>query len=518
MRNQHSSPIIGLATGRQWFNCALACCVIALGTMVVPHRATAAPAPDQGNWIVLVDPENSLSFALLHGPKGGERAVGHVGMAGWGPKWAWAGISSKDKPKGEFTVPAPFTVNKAAGQIIDVKLHVEKKGPRAIIFRYDLSAEKDVPLTILAAIVGFDKSIAGELAANGAGRETSQKLPLKMGSLPSVSHATYKLQDVGEVTVDLDPATDIGIDGDARIILGQGEFKAGHKSVAVTLTFASDVALVTSPSAMAGFTKPLAGPDWYKFEPSSDLSPSSIGMESWLEKPAGKRGGVRMVGDHFQLEDGTPIKFWGTNLAYGGNCAPEKKVADFTAARFAKYGVNAVRLHKFTYTKNDGGIGDLNDSGKFDPAGLDRLDYFSSQLKNNGVYFGWSHTYGLKVRPGDRSRLLAYDEIVKAFPGGNTYAFINFAPDVQDLMIETVVNLLKHKNPYTGLAYAEEPALNFIELQNEDDIFFYTSAGALKACPTYRKQFTARFCDWLKTKYGSQEGLKKAWQEALKDN
>ena len=264
-------------------------------------------------------------------------------------------------------------------------------------------------------------------------------------------------------------------------------------------------------------TKPLAGSDWFAFTPTSDLGASAIGMENWLEKPAGKRGGVRMVGDHFQLEDGSIVKFWGTNLAYGSNCAPDKKIADFTAARFAKYGINAVRLHKFTYPSNENGIGDRDDSTRFDPAGLDRLDYFSAQLKNHGVYFGWSHTYGLNVRPGDRSHLLAYDEIVKAFKGGNTYAFINFAPDVQDLMIQSVVNLLKHKNPYTGLLYADEPALCFIELQNEDDIFFYTSEKALNACPTYKKQFTGRFCDWLKEKYGSEEGLKKAWQSALHD-
>ena len=78
-------------------------------------------------------------------------------------------------------------------------------------------------------------------------------------------------------------------------------------------------------------------------------------------------------------------------------------------------------------------------------------------------------------------------------------------------MIEMVVNLLKHKNPYTGLTYAEEPALCFIELQNEDDIFFYTSEKALNACPTYKKQFLERFAAWLKAKYGSQEKLEKAW-------
>ena len=82
-------------------------------------------------------------------------------------------------------------------------------------------------------------------------------------------------------------------------------------------------------------------------------------------------------------------------------------------------------------------------------------------------------------------------------------------------MIEMVVNLLKHKNPYTGKTYAEEPALCFIELQNEDDIFFYTSERAFNACPTYKKQFLARFAAWLKDRYGSQEKLKAAWGDAL---
>ncbi|HWE02774.1 MAG TPA: hypothetical protein VG326_10235 [Tepidisphaeraceae bacterium] len=517
MRNQHSGFVIGSAIRRPWAAYALAFFIITCAAAIPSSRVLAGPAPDEGKWIVVVEPGNSLSFSILHGPKGAERAVGHIGMAGWGPKWAWAGIGSKDKPKGPFVVSAPFTVNKAAGQVIAVQLDVAAKGTRSVVFRYDLTADKDVPLTLLAAVIGFDKSLAGEFTATGDGKETSLILPLTRGQINATSHATYKLIGVGEVAVDLDPAVDVGIDGDARMILAQGEFKAGHKSVAVTLTFGADVALVTSPTAMANYEKPLAGPDWYQFQPTNDLSPSVIGMENWLEKPAGKRGGVRMVGDHFQSEDGTPIKFWGTNLAYGSSCAPEKKIADFTAARFAKYGVNAVRLHKFTYPKQGNGIGDSNDSTKFDPAGLDRLDYFSSQLKNNGVYFGWSHTYGFQVRPGDRSRLLAYDEVM-AYKGGSTYAFINFAPDVQDLMIESVVNLLKHKNPYTGLTYAEEPALNFIELQNEDDIFFYTSDGALKASPTYRKQFMGRFAQWLKAKYASEEGLKKAWREALKGN
>ena len=250
--------------------------------------------------------------------------------------------------------------------------------------------------------------------------------------------------------------------------------------------------------------------------PSSRRRRWSRASSTWTAgstAPRGKHGGVRIVKDGFAFEDGTPVKFWGVNLSYTAS-APDHETADFTAARFAKYGVNAVRMHKFSYPTGQGGIGDPNDSTAWDPKGLDQLDYFASKLKEHGVYFGWSHTYGFHVVPGDRKRLLAYDEIDKNLKG-NTYAFINFAEDVQDLMIEKVVNLLKHKNPYTGKTYAEEPALCFIELQNEDDIFFYTSENAFNACPTYKKRFLERFAAWLKDRYGSQEKLQAAWGDAL---
>lgn len=92
---------------------------------------------------------------------------------------------------------------------------------------------------------------------------------------------------------------------------------------------------------------------------------------------------------------------------------------------------------------------------------------------------------------------------------------INVAPDLQDLLIETVVNLLQHKNPYTGKTYAQDPALAYIEMQNEDDIFFYSLEGQLNRAPTYKKQLIERFSDWLQKKYGSTDALKAAWGDAL---
>ena len=256
-----------------------------------------------------------------------------------------------------------------------------------------------------------------------------------------------------------------------------------------------------------------AGPDWYPLEDVADLGPSVIGMEHWLHKPAGARGQVRIIGDRLELADGSAIKFWGTNLCYETTNPPQAE-ADFTAARFAKYGINCVRFHKFL----ERGVGDKNDGTKLDPAGLGRMDYFTAALARNGVYYAFSPFFGFRVGPGNKDRLLAYDEVIKLQRGGigNAYALINYAEDIQDLVAEMYTNLLTHKNPHTGTTYAEDPALASVEIQNEDDIFWGAMKQVYPACPTYARRLEGRFADWLKARYGSPEKLKAAWEDALK--
>jgi hypothetical protein len=481
---------------------------LAAGVLLFAGAAMAAEP-----WTAVISPQNSLEFGFVKD----DAPVFRMGLGGWGPKWAWVGLSAKDKATGDrLTTTVPFVVNKAGGEVIDIKFEAWKNSPRQVSFRYELAAAKDVPITMVIATLSVNKPFAqGKLVLSHTdGQESTVNLPFGRAAKPATAKAVLSTEKAGDVAIALDPPCPISFDGDMRIMLASDVFKQGTRSTTITVTLPAEVALVAKQEDVDRYSKTLAGPDWFAFTPSADVVPGVISMNDWLDKPAGKRGGVRMAGDRLQFEDGTPVKFWGVNLSYGGGCAPEKKAAEFTAARYAKYGVNGVRLHKFSYPKNKMGIGDLDDATKMTPDGLDRLDYFAAQLKKSGVYFGWSHTYGFYPCPGNRARLVAYDEIEKNLKG-NTYGFINFAEDVQDLMIEMVVNLLKHRNPHTGLAYAEEPALSFIELQNEDDIFFYTSENAFKACPTYQKLFTERFSDWLKAKYGSEDGLKKAWGDAL---
>ncbi len=255
--------------------------------------------------------------------------------------------------------------------------------------------------------------------------------------------------------------------------------------------------------------------DWWEFRPANDYAPGSvIGMESWLDAPAGKHGAVRIIGDRFAFADGTRARFWGVNHG-NTNCAPPKEVAPVRATRLAKYGVNGVRLHKFTWYGEGQGIGRGDISTELTDDGWERLDFYVSELKKRGIYHGWSHIFGHRPRPGDKPRLLAYDEVMNAHTAsylrGSTYGLVMFAPDLQALNIELTVNMLRHRNPYSGKTYAEEPSLAFIEMQNEDDIFFPSTHDVVMRCPRYKKLLCEQFTDWTVRLYGTEAKALAAW-------
>ncbi len=254
---------------------------------------------------------------------------------------------------------------------------------------------------------------------------------------------------------------------------------------------------------------------WFEFKPVEDFSESVIDASRWLDAPAGKHGFLQMKDDAFLFEDGTPVKFWGVNIC-SQHPYSDKEVVDQWVQQLAKYGINGVRFHKFSsyaFAANSSTVPDEQKYRKF--------DYFSSELQKKGIYYGWSHIYGHKVKPDDRDKLLNYDEIAGldypwSWLNGSTSSLINFAPDLQDLSIELTMNMLNRVNTRIGKRYADDPALAFIELQNEDNIFWGAIGESLEQAPTYRNLLYRQFSDWLKEKYGTNEELVRSWgQEFL---
>lgn len=250
--------------------------------------------------------------------------------------------------------------------------------------------------------------------------------------------------------------------------------------------------------------------DWFAFNPEDTPSEAVTDMEDWLDKPAGKHGFVQIDSNRLVFENGIPVKFWGTNIC--GNLPFMKPEEAKEWSRFlSRFGFNGVRFHKFTWHATDGIHSTVITDNNWK-----NFDYLCNELRNNGIYYGWSHIYGHKVMPADSARLLAYSEIASTrYPwshlNGTTSSLVNFAEDLQALHIELTVNMLNHVNPYTGLRYADDPALSFIEFQNEDNIFWGAIEKALEQTPSYRALLCRKFAEWLEKKYEDDKTLLKAW-------
>jgi len=504
--------ILGIAGLAGFFNATFA---------AAGESAQTSPVVD-GGWKVIMAPDNSYRFLLL---KDG-RQWGTIDIVMHRTGWAWAGTSVKGYAQdGVLDVGSPFLTAQKPDQSIAFRQVAKKTAPNTITFTYTLSADTEQKVTRLSPVVSCKDQLTGslDLYKVGGEKEPEQRIPgfaTQLKDKSPVEKMVWKLKDIGEVAVTMDPAfipMPSAYAGSLQIYMpflfqgnpDQGVFPPGTKTYTMTVTFPDKVDFVADKDGMEKLTAHLADESWYALPATgANTGPSVIGMENWLDAPAGKHGVMKQAGDRFEFADGTPVKLWGYNLAAGA-AYPPKKQAEIAAARYAKYGVNCLRLNQFIISW--GGFGDKNDSTKFIPEKLDQMDYYVAQLKERGIYYTWMHTWIFTVHPADKSKLLAYDEIMKNLPNGNTYGLIQVAPDVQDLQIEMLTNLLKHKNPYTGLTYAEDPALAYLEVFNEDNIFFFAMDGVLAKCPTYKRKVEERYAAWLKEKYKTPEAWRAAW-------
>ncbi len=234
---------------------------------------------------------------------------------------------------------------------------------------------------------------------------------------------------------------------------------------------------------------------------------------SWLnESPAGKRGFVRTRGEEFVDGAGQRLRLWGVNLNFAG-AFPSQKEAPLIAARLAKFGFNAVRMHHFEgygapngLWKSAGGSGRVVLPRRIDPEQMDRLDFFVSQLIAHGLYVDLNLHVGRKSMDGEGvespSRLPEKDK-------GASY----FEPALIQQQRDWASLLLGHLNPYTHRSYAQEPGLCAVEVSNEDSLLSLWLDGGLGGLPpSVEARLRARWNAWLALKY-SEVSLRRAWTE-----
>jgi len=458
-------------------------------------------------------PENATTVAVMRGAD----PYLDIELVGWGLNWSWMGFRG-DVEQGDWaTRLACHSQVASSGAEIGLTADVRASGPRSLEIEIEVTSSRDTRLTYVVASITPNESLFGEseVTANLTGGETRRvSMPLqKKGLGESVSRFTL-VDDLGKRTrVSLAPARPVPTDGSLRVVLVADHLEANVPTkTRLTFEFPAPLTYYAGADSLpmeAGFD------EWFAFKPSDDYtSPTEIGMRNWLEKPAGKHGRIESDRDTL-IYNGQPIKLWGINLCYAA-CAPEKELAEKRALLYALYGINAVRLHKYADRPGWGGIQSAESFCQFDPEGLDRMDYQVAKLKEQGIYVKLSAHFGVqKLGPADK-QYVPYLEEFGSFSERNNrvstpHSAVHYSAELQDVQIRQTVNLLRHKNPYTGLTYAEDPAVAFIEIINEQSILFYSSMNPLKASPTLRRRVGKRFCQWLRERYETHQQLVKAW-------
>lgn len=199
---------------------------------------------------------------------------------------------------------------------------------------------------------------------------------------------------------------------------------------------------------------------WFDFAVKDlDTSQNAVDLSFLNEKEAGVNGFVTVNNGHFIKGNGERIRFFGDNLTFG-RCFPDKETAIKIAGSLRKKGMNVIRFHHMDMNSAPNGIWNQA-KDDLDPGQLDKLDWLIYQLKIHGIYCNLN-THVSFTYPG------ADYEGIGAFNFGK--GIDNFYRPYIDMQKSYAKKLLMHLNPYTGNTYANEPAVAFVEVNNENSI------------------------------------------------
>lgn len=246
------------------------------------------------------------------------------------------------------------------------------------------------------------------------------------------------------------------------------------------------------------------GSNWAPFViPAQQDTNSLIAVES--EPITTDSNRVTAVADKF-YKDGRRVKILGVNFSFAGNF-PTHFDAAVSAERLAAAGINAVRCHHMDTSKYPNGLWHPSTGATIYPDAMDRLDYYINELAGKGIYInlnlhvGREHSQYLGLPEPNTD----YDKIVGIFTPALVQAQKDFAQE-----------MLEHVNTYRGARYADDPAIAFVEITNEDSFFMWGSMDTLRNLPSYYADILQQmYNDWLGDEYGDTNNLRDYWNSNI---
>src|SRR5262249_42102718 len=142
--------------------------------------------------------------------------------------------------------------------------------------------------------------------------------------------------------------------------------------------------------------------------------------------------------------------------------------------------VNVARFHHMDNQTFPGGIRarDAKGTGELDPEALDRLDHLTAALKKRGVYTNLNLLVSRPFNAGDGLP----KEIEEVGWKERHVAGFFYAPRLP-LQQDYARKLLTHRNAVTRMTYAEDPAVAFVEVNNENGLIHAWLQGDVDKLP-----------------------------------
>lgn len=255
---------------------------------------------------------------------------------------------------------------------------------------------------------------------------------------------------------------------------------------------------------------------YYPFSIDQDRLSGPVDFSS-LNAPLTNTSRVSVHGGHFVTvgadgqvgtADDKPIRFFGVNLAFGGNF-PEEKDAVRVAKRLRRLGVNLVRLHHMDTSPDDKperarSILTTGPYPTLNPVSVRRLRKLLDALRAEGIYVNLNLHVGYAFRPTvDR---------VPAMPDGAQMPTHGkplhiFYPRMVELQQVFASRLLRE------LKLARDPVLAMVEINNESSMLWAWQRNQLSkaAQGEYAQELQRQWNLFLRSKYQTADAVAAAW-------
>ncbi len=187
-----------------------------------------------------------------------------------------------------------------------------------------------------------------------------------------------------------------------------------------------------------------AGEDWAPISISNDVTAGSALDFRTILPPLESAGTRRLTvtpSGNLTIDGKTPIRLFGTNLCFDANYL-EKPDVDRLVRMLAATGYNALRIHHYDNLLDVDGY-------------IERLDYLVATCRKAGILVK-TDLYVSRDVPGYKM-----DEAKAA---------ILLRPEAMEDWKAFSRKLLTHVNPYTGLAWKDDPSIAIISVINEPNL------------------------------------------------